>query len=166
MPPGIPLPFIRRDASWAPGSVGEAPRGLLTGHVRGHLIELTDRIVPTLPEGDADLLTHRDWIAREVLADEVDTGGHHLHGCRVGDQHPEMLNTRYLRLLLEVAPLARGADPVGDRPAPSVSSSRSSASSAARPSREMWRAASSSMAQRLWLTTSTLCPSGSRTNAP
>src|SRR5204863_9555992 len=29
-----------------------------------------------------------------------------------------------------------------------------------------WRAASSSMAQRLWLTTSTLCPSGSRTNAP
>ena len=31
---------------------------------------------------------------------------------------------------------------------------------------EMWRAASSAMAQRLWLTTSTLCPSGSRTNAP
>lgn len=41
-----------------------------------------------------------------------------------------------------------------------------SASSAARPSREMWRAASSVIAQRLWLTTSTLCPSGSRTNAP
>jgi hypothetical protein len=72
MPPGIPLPFIRRDASWAPGSVGEARRGLLTGHVRGHLIELTDRIVLTLPEGDADLLAHRDWIAREVLADEID----------------------------------------------------------------------------------------------
>ncbi len=49
---------------------------------------------------------------------------------------------------------------------PSVSSLRSSASSAARPSREMCRAASSAMAQRLWLTTSTLCPSGSRTNAP
>src|SRR3954447_4430072 len=31
---------------------------------------------------------------------------------------------------------------------------------------EMWRAASSAVAQRLWLTTSTLCPSGSRTNAP
>jgi hypothetical protein len=46
--------------------------GLLTGHVRGHLIELTDRIVLTLPEGDADLLAHRDWIAREVLADEID----------------------------------------------------------------------------------------------
>jgi Phage integrase family len=40
-----------------------------------------------------------------------------------------------------------------------------SASSAARPSREMWRAASWVIAQRLWLTTSTLCPSGSRTNA-
>jgi hypothetical protein len=38
MPPGIPLPFICRDASWAPGSVGEARRGLLTGHVRGHLV--------------------------------------------------------------------------------------------------------------------------------
>jgi hypothetical protein len=33
---------------------------------------LTDRIVLTLPEGDADLLAHRDWIAREVLADEID----------------------------------------------------------------------------------------------
>ena len=31
---------------------------------------------------------------------------------------------------------------------------------------ETWRAASLAMAQRLWLTTSTLCPSGSRTNAP
>jgi hypothetical protein len=31
---------------------------------------------------------------------------------------------------------------------------------------ENWRAASSAMAQRLWLTTSTLCPSGSRTKAP
>src|ERR687891_1213527 len=31
---------------------------------------------------------------------------------------------------------------------------------------EMLRAAASAMAQRLWLTTSTLCPSGSRTNAP
>jgi hypothetical protein len=30
---------------------------------------------------------------------------------------------------------------------------------------EMWRAAASAMAQRLWLTTSTLCTSGSRTNA-
>jgi hypothetical protein len=27
MPPGIPLPFIRRDAGWAPGSVGEARPG-------------------------------------------------------------------------------------------------------------------------------------------
>jgi hypothetical protein len=47
-----------------------------------------------------------------------------------------------------------------------VSSSRSSASSVASPSGEMWRAASLAMAQRLWLTTSTLCPSGSRTKAP
>ena len=35
-------------------------------------IELTDRIVLTLPEADADLLAHRDWIAREVLAAEID----------------------------------------------------------------------------------------------
>ena len=35
-------------------------------------IELTDRIVLTLPEADADLLAHRDWIAREVLAGEID----------------------------------------------------------------------------------------------
>ena len=41
-----------------------------------------------------------------------------------------------------------------------VSSSRSSASSVASPSGENWRAASLAMAQRLWLTTSTLCPSG------
>ena len=40
-------------------------------------------------------------------------------------------------------------------------------SSAARPSAEMWWADSSATAQpRLWLTTSTLCPSGSSMNAP
>jgi hypothetical protein len=162
IPPGIPLPFIRRDASWAPGSVGKARRGLLPNlrvlgprlgprlrdvraalergevepledgrfRVAGELletsdviqgerhelpgwataedngisvafdveldddlrregrvfdlihsvnamrraagIELTDRIVLTLPEGGADLLAHRDWIARQVLADEID----------------------------------------------------------------------------------------------
>jgi hypothetical protein len=33
------------------------------------------------------------------------------------------------------------------------------------PAEPVWRAASA-MAQRLWLTTSTLCPSGSSTNAP
>jgi hypothetical protein len=47
-----------------------------------------------------------------------------------------------------------------------VTSSRSSASSVASPSAEMWRAASLAIVQRLWLTTSTLCPSGSRTKAP
>jgi EmrB/QacA subfamily drug resistance transporter len=47
-----------------------------------------------------------------------------------------------------------------------VWSSRSSASSVASASGENRRAASSAMAQRLWLTTSTLCPSGSRTKAP
>ncbi len=31
---------------------------------------------------------------------------------------------------------------------------------------EIWRAASAAMAHRLWWTTSMLCPSGSRTNAP
>ena len=34
-------------------------------------VELTDRIVLILPETDADLLGHRDWIAREVLADAI-----------------------------------------------------------------------------------------------
>ena len=32
-------------------------------------LELTDRIALTLPEADADLLEHSDWIARETLAD-------------------------------------------------------------------------------------------------
>jgi hypothetical protein len=49
---------------------------------------------------------------------------------------------------------------------PLVSSARSAASSAARPSVEMWWADSPAMAQRLWLTTSTLWPSGSSTKAP
>ena len=31
-------------------------------------LELTDRIVVTLPANDQDLLQHRDWIADEVLA--------------------------------------------------------------------------------------------------
>ena len=34
-------------------------------------LELTDRIVVTLPETEADLLAHRDWIAGEVLARDV-----------------------------------------------------------------------------------------------
>jgi hypothetical protein len=57
MPPGIPLPFIRRDASWAPGSVGEARRGCSQAASAGTscaATALTDRIVLTLPEGDAD----------------------------------------------------------------------------------------------------------------
>ena len=75
MPPGIPLPFIRRHAGWAPGSVGEARRGCSEATSAGTswaATTLTDRIVLTLPERDADLLAHRDWIAREVLADEID----------------------------------------------------------------------------------------------
>jgi isoleucyl-tRNA synthetase len=37
-------------------------------------LELTDRIVLTVSEADADLLEHSDWIARETLAVSVQTG--------------------------------------------------------------------------------------------
>jgi isoleucyl-tRNA synthetase len=37
-------------------------------------LELTDRIRLTLPRAAEDLLAHRDWIARETLAVEVDAG--------------------------------------------------------------------------------------------
>jgi isoleucyl-tRNA synthetase len=38
-------------------------------------LELTDRIVVTLPESHADLLAHADWIKNEVLAEEIRTDG-------------------------------------------------------------------------------------------
>jgi hypothetical protein len=38
-------------------------------------LELTDRIVVTLPESEADLLEHADWIKNEVLAVEIRTDG-------------------------------------------------------------------------------------------
>ncbi len=38
-------------------------------------LELTDRIQLTIPEADADLLEHRDWIARDTLAVSVDIDG-------------------------------------------------------------------------------------------
>ena len=38
-------------------------------------LERTDRIALTIPEADADLLEHRDWIARETLAHEVEARG-------------------------------------------------------------------------------------------
>jgi isoleucyl-tRNA synthetase len=41
-------------------------------------LELTDRIQLTIPEADADLLEHSDWIAREVLALSVDASGSEL----------------------------------------------------------------------------------------
>ena len=37
-------------------------------------LHLSDRIALTLPARDADLLPHRDWIARETLADAVEVG--------------------------------------------------------------------------------------------
>jgi isoleucyl-tRNA synthetase len=37
--------------------------------------ELTDRIKLTIPAADADLLEHREWIARETLAVSVDADG-------------------------------------------------------------------------------------------
>jgi isoleucyl-tRNA synthetase len=41
-------------------------------------LELTDRIRLTLPDGQADLLEHSDWIARETLAISVDADGSEL----------------------------------------------------------------------------------------
>jgi isoleucyl-tRNA synthetase len=41
-------------------------------------LELTDRIRLTLPAADADLLEHRDWIARETLAVSVEADGAEL----------------------------------------------------------------------------------------
>jgi isoleucyl-tRNA synthetase len=38
-------------------------------------LELTDRIVVTLPESASDLLVHEDWIKEEVLAVEIRTDG-------------------------------------------------------------------------------------------
>jgi isoleucyl-tRNA synthetase len=38
-------------------------------------LELTDRIQLTIPETDADLLEHREWIARETLATSIDASG-------------------------------------------------------------------------------------------
>jgi isoleucyl-tRNA synthetase len=37
-------------------------------------LDLTDRIALTIPEADADLLEHHDWIARETLASSVEVG--------------------------------------------------------------------------------------------
>jgi isoleucyl-tRNA synthetase len=37
-------------------------------------LEVTDRIVLTVPSGAEDLLAHRDWIAAETLAEGVDVG--------------------------------------------------------------------------------------------
>jgi isoleucyl-tRNA synthetase len=38
-------------------------------------LELTDRIVVTLPQSQAELLAHEDWIKREVLATEIRLDG-------------------------------------------------------------------------------------------
>jgi len=38
-------------------------------------LELTDRIVVTLPSADEDLLEHADWIKNEVLAIELRLDG-------------------------------------------------------------------------------------------
>ena len=38
-------------------------------------LELTDRIVVTLPESQSDLLAHAEWIKSEVLAEDISTDG-------------------------------------------------------------------------------------------
>ncbi|HSI98068.1 MAG TPA: DUF5915 domain-containing protein, partial [Gaiellaceae bacterium] len=50
-------------------------------------LELTDRIRLTLPETDADLLVHVDWIARETLALSVEAAGTAL--AIANAEHPE-----------------------------------------------------------------------------
>jgi isoleucyl-tRNA synthetase len=45
---------------------------------KGAGLELTDRIRLTLPAADADLLEHRDWIARETLAVSMEADGTEL----------------------------------------------------------------------------------------
>ena len=46
-------------------------------------LELTDRIRLTLPEADADLLEHTDWIARETLAVSVVADGSELRIAKI-----------------------------------------------------------------------------------
>jgi hypothetical protein len=44
--------------------------------------ELADRIRLTIPEADADLLEHEEWIARETLAVSVEAAGTELRAQR------------------------------------------------------------------------------------
>jgi len=37
-------------------------------------LEVTDRVVLTIPTEDETLLEHRDWIASETLAEDVEVG--------------------------------------------------------------------------------------------
>jgi isoleucyl-tRNA synthetase len=37
-------------------------------------LEVTDRIVLTIPASDEGLLEHRDWIAAETLAEDIEAG--------------------------------------------------------------------------------------------
>ncbi|MCS7005992.1 MAG: DUF5915 domain-containing protein, partial [Thermoleophilia bacterium] len=46
-------------------------------------LELSDRIRLTIPEADADLLEHADWIARETLAVSVEARGPEIRFARV-----------------------------------------------------------------------------------
>jgi isoleucyl-tRNA synthetase len=46
-------------------------------------LELTDRIVLTLPQSEAELLRHEDWIKEETLAVKVETDGAELRIAKV-----------------------------------------------------------------------------------
>jgi len=46
-------------------------------------LEITDRIELTLPESDADLLAHEDWIKEETLAEKVEADGSELRISKV-----------------------------------------------------------------------------------
>jgi hypothetical protein len=41
-------------------------------------LQLTDRIVLTLPQSEEELLRHKDWIKEETLAVDIQTDGHEL----------------------------------------------------------------------------------------
>ncbi len=56
-------------------------------------LELTDRIVVTLPESLSDLLAHADWIKSEVLAEEIRADG----GSARAEDHQGLVTARRAR---------------------------------------------------------------------
>ena len=57
-------------------------------------LELTDRIRLTIPESDADLLEHSEWIARETLAVSVEADGAELAIAEASPPRPQSPATK------------------------------------------------------------------------